>query len=515
MALNTMPNTVMRADPRFEEVCRAYNSRFPASEHDTASRVLLCSNADEIKTALQQTISAGLRPTVRSGGHCYEDFVANNPGGAIIDVNLHNLVTADADGANARIAPGAVLGDVYRVLYKGWGTSIPGGSCYRVGAGGHIAGGGYGLLSRLRGLTIDWVTGIDILTVDANHKVVERHIDKQHDADLFRASRGAGGGNFGIITNFHCAKLPQAPLELASTGISFSWADMTEAKLTKILTRYGDYWEGRGKDPDTWGLWVGLRIGPKAPNGRFAIHGQFCNPDGTTKDLSVLHEFFDRFNDLNPDPVLPTRTAADYHASTSADHDVAVGGERNRYVVDHSYWLDSTVSVNIGGSVRTKYKSAYMKHTFTPAECSAIFRSQTSPEARAHGGTLSINSYGGAINKPELVEETSIVQRNSVMKLQWVTTWADPAQDAAHIQCQNNFYTAMYTGDHVPAEYQGTPFGPRYEGCYMNYADAEMLKYSYWPQLYYGTGDHVPFLQRVKRRYDPNNIFHYAMSIRA
>ena len=42
-----------------------------------------------------------------------------------------------------------------------------------------------------------------------------------------------------------------------------------------------------------------------------------------------------------------------------------------------------------------------------------------------------------------------------------------------------------------------------------------MLAHEFWPQLYYGAGDLYPFLQRVKRQYDPNNIFHHAMSVRA
>jgi FAD/FMN-containing dehydrogenase len=41
-----------------------------------------------------------------------------------------------------------------------------------------------------------------------------------------------------------------------------------------------------------------------------------------------------------------------------------------------------------------------------------------------------------------------------------------------------------------------------------------MLAYAFWPQIYYGTGDLYPFLQQVKRRYDPNNIFHHKMSVR-
>ena len=78
----------------------------------------------------------------------------------------------------------------------------------------------------------------------------------------------------------------------------------------------------------------------------------------------------------------------------------------------------------------------------------------------------------------------------------------------------DEFYTRMYTGPHVPAEFQGTPFGEQYEGCYINYADVDMLRYSYWPELYYGQTGLYPFLHDVKRRYDPNNIFHHSMSIR-
>lgn len=42
-----------------------------------------------------------------------------------------------------------------------------------------------------------------------------------------------------------------------------------------------------------------------------------------------------------------------------------------------------------------------------------------------------------------------------------------------------------------------------------------MLSYPFWPQLYYGDQGLYPFLQGVKRKYDPNNIFHRSMSVRA
>ncbi|MGC2162057.1 MAG: FAD-binding protein, partial [Silvibacterium sp.] len=197
-----MTVTVTRKDPRFDTLKTSHNSRFPASDADAADRILLCSSAQEAAHALRSVTAAGLRPTIRSGGHCYEDFVSNNPHGAILDLSLHNAVDRDGETGPYRIAPGAMLGDVYRALYKLYDVTLPAGSCYMVGAGGHISGGGYGFLSRLHGLTSDWLTAVDILTVDANGTVVERRVDKNHDPDLFRACCGAGGGNFGIITSF-------------------------------------------------------------------------------------------------------------------------------------------------------------------------------------------------------------------------------------------------------------------------------------------------------------------------
>ncbi|MDT7810719.1 MAG: hypothetical protein QOJ42_635, partial [Acidobacteriaceae bacterium] len=217
------PITIDRKDPRFDTLKKGNNLRFPANDAEAASRVVICSNATETAEALQRIVSSGLRPTVRSGGHCYEDFVSNNPNGAILDLSLHNTIDAAPSGSPVRIASGAKLGDVYQTLYKRYGGTLPAGTCYTVGAGGHISGGGYGLISRLHGMTVDWVTSVDILTVDAKGKVIERSVDKQRHPDLLRACRGAGGGNFGIITNFHFDKLPAAPREVVKASMSFPW----------------------------------------------------------------------------------------------------------------------------------------------------------------------------------------------------------------------------------------------------------------------------------------------------
>ncbi len=506
--------TVRATDPRFETLKKSRNLRWPSTEAESASRIDLCDSAEVVADALQKIISAGMRPTVRSGGHCYEDFVVNNPGGAILDLSLLNQSRLPGDGERIRISPGMKLGDVYLDLYKRYGRTIPGGSCYGVGAGGHIAGGGFGVLSRLHGLTVDWLSAAEIITVDAKGKVEIRQVDKTKDPDLFRACRGAGGGNFGVVTGYLFDHLPPAPEEVVIAGISFDWDTMTEDRFVEIVTTYGHYWETRGKDPDTWGLFAGLSL-THVSAGRFGVSLQFCNPDGYCHDLKPVEEFLKLFQGLQTSPGHPPSPHTTVPQSSGGRRTNVGGGAGNRMS-----WLEATVgSGSSGGSPqRAKYKSTYMKRNFTPDEVKCIYKHlhQSFGDADLRQCYLAIDSYGGATNRAGLAGETAVWQRASIMKLQYQSYWHQAKEDSAHLQWMKQFYSDLYTSPNVDARYAGTPYpGEHYEGCYINYPDRDMLAYPFWPQLYYGDEGLYPYLQSVKRRYDPNNVFHHAMAIQA
>jgi FAD/FMN-containing dehydrogenase len=504
-----MDVSVTRQDPRYQALLRGHNLRFPENPSMAPARIAICTTPTDVHRALQTAVHDGLRPTVRSGGHCYENFTANNPGGVLLDLSLLNTVDRDPSTGEYCVAPGAVLGDVYQSLYKQYGLTLPAGSCYSVGAGGHISGGGYGLLSRLHGLSSDWLTAVDILTVDASGRVVERRVDRKNDPDLFRACRGAGGAGFGIITSFRFKQLPVAPREVVEVGLRFPWENMTEDQFVALLTTYGDYWTARGCDRDTWGLFTLLGVGPRRSRGWLGMHMQFCQPDGKVDDLSVLREFLARFDKF--DPTLITSRRAQVAAPVSGQ----VRPASAAYKPVRIPWLESATSDRSGGDgARAKYKSAYMKRNFVPAEARAIYRFYSGDSITARSSVVSIDSYGGAVNRAQLAAETAIAQRSSIMKLQWQCYWFDPGEDPQHLHELDAFYTSIYTGEHVDAHHQGTPWGDAYEGCYMNYADVDMLRYSYWPELYYGRDGLYKFLQKVKQAYDPNNVFHHAMSIR-
>jgi FAD/FMN-containing dehydrogenase len=496
---------ITRDDSRFNNLKRARNGRWPANPADGIGSVALCLGADDTAETLRRVVNAGQRPTIRSGGHCYEDFYANNPNGTLIDMSLMNHVGALPGDARYRVGVGATLGQAYQELYKLYNLTLPGGTCASVGAGGHITGGGYGLVSRLYGTTADWVTGVDILTVDSKGDVALRRCTATQDADLLRACRGAGGGNFGVIVDYVFEKLPPAPQEVMSSNLIFPWAEMTEEKFTKIFNAFGGYFATRGKDPETWGLFSIIEANHKA-RGYLRISVQFCNPDGTCRNTKVLDEFLSLFDDCKPSAMSPAAPVNNPPAESFGPHKMT-----------HDLWADTGAAGGVRrGVTRAKYKSTYMQKNFSAREIGVFYKhlTRTMPGIDLSHTVVEIDSYGGAINRKEMLDETVAFQRSSIMKLQFQTYWASAAEDAGHITWIREIYQELYSNSEVDASHQGTPFpGENYQGCYINYPDADMLEYAYWPQLYYGPN--YEFLQQVKRKYDPHNVFHHDMSIRA
>jgi FAD/FMN-containing dehydrogenase len=510
--------TVLSDDIRFDRLSRGQNARFPAKDSDRVSRVALCDSSEDVAEALERFVHAGLRPTVRAGGHCYEDFVDNNPQGAIIDVSLMADTAPLPGGPRYRLGAGITLGHAYAELHKRALVTIPGGTCPPVGAGGHISGAGYGPLSRLHGVTPDWVSAVDVVTLDHAGKARVRRADKHNDPDLLRACRGGGGGNFGIVTNFYFDTLPKAPVEVLRGNVSFGWDGMTEERFERILYLFSNYWETRGKDPETWGLFSIFNLSHRS-SGRLSMSVRFTNTDGTVNDTRVVEEYLSIFDECKPVSELKVHPAmAEHHpdppANTGTNLCLA------KHTLQKMLWTDSHNASASGPVVdsRHKYKSTYMKQNFTREDATCFYKhlNRKMPGIDLSSSVILVDSFGGAVNKKQMLEETASAQRNSILKLQFIATWKDPAQDAGQIQWLRDLYTELYAASGAGARYSGTPFwGDRYEGCYINYPDIDMLQHDYWPQLYYGTGDLYPFLQNVKRKYDPNNIFHHTMSIRA
>jgi len=90
-----MDVSVTRQDPRYQALLRGHNLRFPENVSMGPARIIVCTTPADVHRALQTAVHDGIRPTVRSGGHCYENFSANNPGGVLLDLSQLNTVDLD------------------------------------------------------------------------------------------------------------------------------------------------------------------------------------------------------------------------------------------------------------------------------------------------------------------------------------------------------------------------------------------------------------------------------------
>jgi hypothetical protein len=221
------PDRIYPADPRYDTMRMGFNRRWVGSP----AYIQLVENARQTVEAVQRAHDRGLRITVRGGGHCYENFSSGNDGGVIIDLSDMQGVYMDRAG-RVCVEPGATMWNVYETLFKDYYLTLPGGSCYSVGAGGHIVGGGYGLLSRLRGLVVDYLTGVDVVCVDRHGRarLVRARKGDPVTGRLLWAHTGGGGGNFGIVTAYYFSGLPSPPEQVRVAITTWQWSDLKDLR---------------------------------------------------------------------------------------------------------------------------------------------------------------------------------------------------------------------------------------------------------------------------------------------
>ena len=120
-----------------------------------------------------------------------------------------------------------------------------------VGVGGLATAGGIGFLARKFGLTIDHVTGAEVVLADG--RIVRA--DASENPDLLWALRGAGG-NFGIVTAFELDAYPVGDVVLAqmlydasdTAALLERWGKLVEA-APRELTSFLYLFAGRRGSP--------------------------------------------------------------------------------------------------------------------------------------------------------------------------------------------------------------------------------------------------------------------------
>jgi hypothetical protein len=491
------PVTVVPADARYPDLVRGNNLRYVGNP----DYVRLVSSTDQVVRAVQDAVSAGKRLAVRSGGHCYENFVADPAVQVVIDLSQFSDVSYDASRRAFAVQAGATLEKVYKTLYRGWGVTLPGGSCPSVGAGGHIAGGGYGVLSRLHGLTVDHLYGVEVVVVGADgtaRLVTATREANDPNRDLWWAHTGGGGGNFGVVTRYWLRSpdatgtdpttlLPKAPAEALVHTTVLPWPGVTGDSFVRLIRNFGRWHEANSApDSPTSALSAILALNQRSA-GAIALLTQVNDPAGEP----LLTEFLD---------------------AVLAGIDAPTRDAPRRLPWLHAVYQTGTATPVLNDpTLRADHKSAYFRATPTDQQSTAMYDHLVRDDFANPDAGIVLFSFGAKINAVA-PNATAVAQRGSILKFLAQSFWTTPADDDANIAWLRAAYGDIFaTTGGVPVPNDLT------DGCYINYPDTDLTDPGWnrsdtpWSTLYYQ--GNYPRLQQVKAHWDPGDVFRHAQSI--
>jgi len=157
--------------------------------------IVRCTEAGDVRAALDFARSNALAVAVRGGGHNPAGHAVCD-GGVMIDLSPLHHVEVDAENRIARAGGGATWKQ-FDAACQRHGLVTPGGVVGTTGIGGLTLGGGIGHLLGRFGLSCDTLVRAEVVTSDGRTVVA----DAESNPDLFWGLRG-GGGNFGVVTTF-------------------------------------------------------------------------------------------------------------------------------------------------------------------------------------------------------------------------------------------------------------------------------------------------------------------------
>jgi FAD/FMN-containing dehydrogenase len=414
--------------------------------------IVQCAATDDVLHAISYARENGLELSIRGGGHNIAgSALCDN--GVLIDLSNMKTVSVDAQNRRASVEPGATLGDFDKAV-QAHGLATPTGINSTTGIAGLTLGGGFGWLTRKYGMTIDNLVSVDMVTADGRKK----HVSEDENADLFWAIRG-GGGNFGVVTRFEFALYPVGPEILAGLLVF----PLNQAK--QVLQKYREYVKSA---PEELNIWAVLRKAPPLPFLPENVHG---------KEVIVLAVFYAGDTKEGEKLIDPLRGFGDPYG----EH---IGA------MPYAQWQQAFDPLLTPGA-RNYWKS----HNFTQLSDDALdsiieFAGKLpSPQCEIFVGLIA----GIANRVPS--EAMAYGHRDAKFVLNVHGRWDEAAQDKTCIAWARAFFEAS------------KPYASA--GAYVNFMtgdESERVAAAY--------GVNYARLKQIKKKYDPENIFHNNQNIR-
>jgi FAD/FMN-containing dehydrogenase len=414
--------------------------------------IIQCANADDVSQAILFARNNGLEISIRGAGHNIAgNAVCDN--GVMIDLSTMKNVRVDAQNRRAYVEPGATLGDFDQVAQI-HGLATPVGINSTTGIAGLTLGGGFGWLTRKYGLTIDNLVSAEVITADGN----KTRTSENKNPDLFWAIRG-GGGNFGVVTEFEFELHPVGP-EILAGLIVFPFS---QAK--QVLTQYRKFVESA---PEELNVWVVLR---KAPPLLFLpenVHG---------KEVVVLPVFYAGDIAEGEKLIEPLRSFGDAYG----EH---IGAQP--YVA----WQQAFDPLLTRGA-RNYWKS----HNFTELQDGVLDAiAEFAGKLPSPQCEIFIGCIAGASNRVS-ADAMAYYHRDAKFVLNVHGRWDDVADDEKGIAWAREFFQTS------------APYASA--GAYVNFMTEEE-----GDRVAAAYGSNYDRLVQIKKRYDPENIFHLNQNIK-
>ncbi|MEB4858329.1 FAD-binding oxidoreductase [Priestia aryabhattai] len=433
---------IFKGDPGYQQALKNWNPYV-----DVCPLVFVfAQNSYDISNAIKWAQKNKVPLRVRSGRHALDKNLSVVSGGIVIDVSGMNRVCLDKKSEMATVQTGIHVGPLVKMLARE-GFMAPFGDSPTVGIGGITMGGGFGVLSRSIGLISDNLLSLE--TVDAKGNILQAN--QTCNKDLFWASRGGGGGNFGYNTEY-TFKVHRAPKTATVFNIIWPWDQLETVFKT---------WQ-------QWAPFVDERLGCileiySKVNGLCHAEGIFL---GSKKELTKLLKPL--LNAGNPkQTVIETLSYPD--AIDFLDPDEPIPGRSDQSVKFSSAWgLDLWSEEPI--SVMKKFLE----------------------EATGTEANFFFINWGGALSRVAS-DETAFFWRRPLFYTEWTASWENKSQEAANIASVEKVRQLMK---------------PYVKGSYVNVPDQNIEKFG---KAYYGSN--FARLREIKAKYDPENLFHFPQSI--
>ncbi len=434
----------LTANPRYDNV------------HPAA--VARCATPSDVAVVVAFAQEQRIPFSVRSGGHSYPGW-STGPG-LVLDVSSLRSLQVDPETRTVRVGAGARLVDVYTGL-AARGLGIAAGSCPTVGLAGLTLGGGVGVLSRSWGLTCDAVTSQQIVTADSLVR------EAAEGTDLLWATKGGGGGSFGVVTALTLA----ARSASAVTLFAIHWPWPAAAEVV-------DAWQhwGPSTDPRCWSTLKLHAGGGVAPT--VLVAGVWNgSSSGLAAALAPL---------LSAVGSRPTSRSARQHEYLDAMLTEAGCSGAGCHLPPTGTLVREALAAT--SHVPTGLMTAAAARTLV----GAVEDAAGTPGLKR--ATASLDALGGAVAQVA-PGDTAFVHRTAPYIVQYTATWSD------HSLPGSRFDAVVRRMRVTMTPYLGN-------GAYVNYADASLTG---WQLAYWGAN--YPRLQTIKRSVDPSGVFTFPEAV--